>query len=252
MLDVSGAGSREAARRGHAKPVVASLVVLGLTFGVWSCESFSASTPGGDGVDGGNLPDATSPTADAATEAANPCAFAVAGTYHVFVTSKTVFGTFAAAGLDGGADGGNVREAILAKADELCVAAGRKVNACSQWKALLWVTGTPPNDRLVTVAGGFHRVGGAEELVFVDRNAVLGNPMVAILRDETGSPLADGQRVWTGGSTVVPEPRCGEWQSAGPGTVGDPRATDAKWMSAGVAACSDVSHHLYCFEQPPN
>jgi hypothetical protein len=134
----------------------------------------------------------------------------------------------------------------------LCDAAALSTGLGGNWRAWLSDQSSIAPDN-VFGDGPWQRLDG--ELVFPDHAALVGtDPLVPITLDETVTPIAALDRVWTGTANggsigLICEDGNGDWQDGGNvfGTAGVVGQT-ANWTDGGVLPCSQP-HHLYCFEQ---
>lgn len=162
------------------------------------------------------------------------------GVKRVFVTSKTYSGNLLTEG--GGASG-------LAGADNLCNQLGATLGGT--WVA--WLSeGASAFDR-VTGQGPWYRVDGTT-LVFPDREALKGLPLVPISTDELGLTHNTDLQAWTGtdvgGTISATGTRCLGWSSGVGffGQYGDITVSGPQWTNAGLDGCEMGDNRLICFE----
>ena len=242
-----------------------TLVTTGALF-AFSCSSFSDFTLRGASEDARKFEDApTVPDSgsDALLDSAPdahvcPNLDAADAHYHLFVSSKTYPGTFAA-DASRAPDGSASAESVLAIADGLCSELGAKVNSCARWRAILSADGRPPTARITPGPNGFFILWASDGPATIDRLALdagfSGNPILPITTDEQGRPVPADSGAWTGEENPFNR-NCSRWTSAGMGlglglgAIGQVGALNANWLRSDGADCSSLQH-LYCVEQPP-
>jgi hypothetical protein len=146
----------------------------------------------------------------------------------------------------------------IAAADVFCNYAANGAGLGGVWVAWLSDSAHDALDRVRDV-GPWYRVDGA--MVFPNKAALVGNPLVEIDLDEHGDDtelIPDGGGLanvpWTG--TLADGTRspstCNDWTSNGADVHGlagaNTATTNAKWSEGTVPLCNNP-YHLYCFEQ---
>lgn len=158
----------------------------------------------------------------------------------VFVTSATYSGDLATEG--GSASG-------LAGADSLCNQLGATLSGT--WIA--WLSEDSSAFDRVTGQGPWYRVDGTT-LVFSDREALKGLPLVPIATDELGLTHTSNVHAWTGtdvgGTVAATGRRCLGWTGGIGifGQYGDINTAGPEWTNAGIEACEMSDNRLICFE----
>jgi uncharacterized protein DUF1554 len=136
----------------------------------------------------------------------------------------------------------------LAAGDELCRRSAAQLGGT--WKAWLSDPTTNAIDRIADV-GPWYLVDGTT-MVFANKAALAGTPLVAIAINETGA-MTNGH-VWTGtaaGGTAAAE-TCTGWTSQSStvaGAAGASIAMDSQWTLTAAYFCGTDAFALYCFEQ---
>jgi hypothetical protein len=158
----------------------------------------------------------------------------------VFITAGSWNGDLKTAG--GGSDG-------LDGANKLCQTAATNATLGGTWVAWLSDSTHDAKDRIADV-GPWYRIDGM--MVFANKAALTGHPMVAISVTETGgTPTGSAQFPFTGtldGGTKDTN-LCGDWTvTTGNGRCGVYNATNNNWTQGSALSCG-VSYSLYCFEQ---
>jgi hypothetical protein len=99
--------------------------------------------------------------------------------------------------------------------------------------------------------GPWYLVSG-DDIVFNNKAALSGVPLIPLNVDENGNTVSSGQ-VWTGTtSSGQIGDDCESWlenNSTAEGTVGQIGATTSAWTDQGTLNCLDGRAHLYCFQQ---
>jgi hypothetical protein len=158
----------------------------------------------------------------------------------VFVTSGTWTGDLKTHG--GGTDG-------LDGANKLCQMAATNAGLGGTWVAWLSDSTHDAKDRIADV-GPWYRVDG--QMVFANKAALTGTPMVAINLTENGAmPGGTAAIPFTGtdnGGTKNAN-TCTDWTvNTGNGECGSATMNTAGWTQTGAFMCS-IAYSLYCFEQ---
>lgn len=219
-------------RAGRALLALAGIVVAG---GIWACVGEDPILPGASpNPDGGasveaGASDGSAPTADSGPDAgsAGSDAGLDAASARIFVTKNKY---------NGGEFGGTTG------ADTTCAAIASAKGFAGVYRA--WLS-TETTDAISRIQGnGPWRRLNDDEVVFKDRGALGGVPLVPVLFDEEGTSVANNSNAWTGTSIggTRSSSTCSNWASSDgalEGGYGLADKSDSTWTAAGGEPCND-------------